>query len=53
MIGRIQQGLVGLLTICLVVRIGSWLIEPALPALVALLLLVTILSVITNGRLRR
>lgn len=49
----IRSGLATLLAICLAVRIGSWLIEPALPAIVALLLLVTILSVITTGHLRR
>jgi len=46
----LQRSLAGLLVLCLVVRIGSWLVAPAIPGIVVLLLVVGIVQLMLYGR---
>ena len=46
----LTRGVGGLLALCLMLRVGAWLIEPALPLLAVLFFLTAIFSLIVRGR---
>jgi len=45
---QVRPALGGLLAVCVVVRVGAWLIAPAWPLIVTLLVLLGILRLITG-----
>ena len=46
------QGLVGLLALCLTLRLAAWLITPAIPLLMVLLMLALIVSLLVSRHRR-
>jgi hypothetical protein len=46
---RLQDGLGVLIALCIVVRVGAWLVQPAIPLLIGLFVL-TALFIYTFGR---
>jgi hypothetical protein len=44
------RGLANLFALCVMLRVGAWLIEPALPVLAMLFFLTGVVSLIVRGR---
>jgi len=44
----VTQGLSGLLLVCLVVRIGAWLVQPFIPMLVVLFVVAAVAERVLN-----
>jgi hypothetical protein len=44
------RGLGGLFAFCLVLRVGAWLVAPALPLLAVMLFLAGVLTLVVHGR---
>jgi len=46
---HVKNGLGGLLAVCIIVRVGAWLLAPLIPALIILFCLVAIVTGIAGG----